>query len=70
MFSWMAAFSGYLDSFFDYFLNFISSFGEAIAVLVTSVTFALGISGFMPSIIGSAVSITIGLALVKFFVGR
>lgn len=61
---------GYLESFFEYFINILDSLFMGLEILAKSIVFPFELSGFLPSIIGSAMIIVISLVVVKFILGR
>ena len=70
MFDFFEKILGFVESFFEFFLNFVESLGTALETLAASVTLPLYISGYLPSILGSAVVIVTSLGVIKFLIGR
>lgn len=70
MFDFFSKILGYVESFFDFFINLVESLFTALEVLSKSIVFPLELSGLMPSILGSAMLIVISLAVAKFVIGR
>lgn len=70
MFDFFSKVLGYFESFFEYFINFLDSLFMGIEILTKSIVFPFELSGFLPSIIGSAMIIVISLSVVKFILGR
>lgn len=70
MFDFFEQVLGFIESFFEFFVNFCESLFTALGVLLSSITFPLVLSGYLPSILGSCVVILTSLAVVKFIVGR
>lgn len=61
---------GYLQALGSYIEGFIRMIGTALYALETLVTLPLFLTGILPSILATAVSLALLLWLVKFFLGR
>lgn len=70
MFDFFGQVIGYIETVFNYFLNFIESLIMAIAFVGHSGTIVVSMSALMPAILGTCVVITVALAVVKFLIGR
>lgn len=70
MFDFFEKILGYIEDFFEFFVNFCESLFKALEVLGDSITFPMFLSGYLPSIISSSVLIVTSLAVVKFLIGR
>ena len=70
MFDFFSKILGFVESFFEYFLNLIESLFLALRVLSTATQVPLFLSGYVPSILSSALLIVVALGVVKFIVGR
>lgn len=70
MFDFFSKILGYVETVFEYFLNFIDSLFMAVNVLGNSTSLPLFIAGFVPEILSAAILVVVALAVVKFIVGR
>lgn len=70
MFDFFEKILGYIESAFEFFINFCDSLFQALEVLGNAIVFPGFIAGYLPAIIGSSVVIVTSLAVVKFLVGR
>lgn len=70
MFDFFEKVLGFIETVFEFFINLVESLFMALEVLAKSIVFPLELAGLMPSIIGSAMTIVVSLAVVKFIVGR
>lgn len=61
---------GYLETFFEYFINIMESLFMGLEILTKAIVFPFELSGFLPNILGSAMLVVISLAIVKFILGR
>ena len=66
-FSWI---SEVLLSFFDYFISLMESLLVGIGVLSQSMTWATGIIGYMPVVVGSSLVAVLFIYALKFIIGR
>lgn len=69
MFDWLAEIGDMLSTIFHYFLNFITSMVQAVALLTSAVGFPVQIIGWMPMIVGTSITIVVAIAVVKLLVG-
>lgn len=70
MLDFFAKILGFVESAFEFFVNFCESLFSAIEVLIGSIAFPVVLSGYLPSILGSCVLMVTALAVAKFIVGR
>ena len=70
MFDFINQVLGVIETVFEFFINLVESLFMALEVLSKSIVFPLELSGYMPSVLGSAMAIVVSLAVVKFIVGR
>lgn len=70
MFDFFAKVLGFIETVFEFFINFIESLFKSIEILAKSVIFPFELVGFLPSIIGSALIIVVSLGVIKFLIGR
>ena len=70
MFDFFAKILGFVESFFEFFLNFCESLFKSLELLLSSITFPMILAGYLPTILGSCVIIVTSLAVVKFIAGR
>lgn len=70
MFDFFNQILGIALSLYEFAINTINSFITAVEVLMTSIAFPVMLSGFLPSVIGSAMIIVVNFAVVKFLAGR
>lgn len=70
MFDFFNQILGIALSLYEFAMNTINSFITAVEVLMTSISFPVLLSGFIPSVIGSAMLIVVNFAVVKFLAGR
>lgn len=70
MFDFFNQILGIALSLYEFAINTINSFITAVEVLLTSMAFPVMLSGFLPSVIGSAMLIVVNFAVVKFLAGR
>ncbi len=61
---------GYAQMAFQFLVNLIEGFINALSLLQSAVTLPLNFTGLVPGIISSSILITITIYVVKFLVGR
>lgn len=70
MFDFFSKILGYVESFFEYFVDFLESLMTALGILISSIAVPLSLSSMLPTILSSAVIIVVALAVAKFIIGR
>lgn len=70
MFDFFNQIIGYVETAFNFLLNFIESLITAVVFVTNSSTVVLGMAGFMPNIIGTCLVIVIAISIIKFLIGR
>lgn len=70
MFDFFSKILGYVESFFEYFVDFLESLMTALGILISSIAVPLSLSSMLPTILSSAVIIVVSLAVAKFIIGR
>lgn len=53
---------------FDYFLNIVGSILAAMNLIIASINFPLDLVGFLPSVLGTAVIVTLAIAVINFLI--
>lgn len=70
MFDFFDKILGFIESAWQFVINIINSLVIALETLTQSVTLPLKLVAYVPGILGSAITIVVSLAIVKFIVGR
>lgn len=70
MFDFFDQVIGFIETVFTFFLNMVQSLIQAITFMSNGVTFSLMMVGYMPAIIGTAITIFIAIYVLKFLIGR
>jgi len=61
---------GFVETIFDFFVSFIESLLMALGFIISSAPFNVVVASMMPTIIGTSVTIVVGIAIAKFLLGR
>lgn len=70
MFDFFNQVIGFIESIWQFFLNIINSLIMAVETLARAVSLPLELIAYVPSILGSAITLVVSLSIVKFIVGR
>lgn len=70
MFDFFNQIIGYVETAFDFLLNFIESLITAVVFVSNSSAVVLSMAGFMPTIIGTCLVIVVSISIIKFLIGR
>lgn len=70
MFDFFNQIIGYVETAFDFLLNFIESLITAVVFVSNSSAVVLSMAGFMPNIIGTCLVIVVSISIIKFLIGR
>ena len=61
---------GYAQTAFQFLLNSISTIYSSLVLLASSLSFPQSLVPFMPTLIGSSITITVLIFTIKFILGR
>ncbi len=61
---------GFFELAWEFLLNVIKSLGSAILFVSQISPLPLSLIGFMPTVLGTCITIVVGMAVIKFIVGR
>lgn len=61
---------GFFDTFSNTLGNFFGSLKETLDLLSDSITMPLDLVAYMPSLVGSAITIVVFTTVIKFILGR
>lgn len=70
MFDFFDKILGFIETVFTFFLNLVQSLIQAVVFLGSSSSFVLSLIGFMPTIIGTAITCFFAVYVIKFLIGR
>lgn len=70
MFSFFDSILGFLGPIWDIIYNFFSSLLYALVILRNAMVLPVQLYGFVPTVLGAAISIFLGVYVVKFLIGR
>lgn len=62
--------AGFLETIWEFIISFIESLLMALGFIISSAPFNVVVAGMMPTIIGTSVTIVVGIAIAKFLLGR
>lgn len=61
---------GLLNNFWEIVTNFFSTLAHALVMVNTSLALPVRLLGYLPTVLGSAMMVFIGVYVVKFMLGR
>ena len=61
---------GFFETILEYLFNVVGNLSEGFEILSKALIFPIYLSGFLPTILGSAMLICIAVGVVKFILGR
>lgn len=62
--------AGLFETVFEFFVSFVESLYMALKFIITSGPFNVLVTGMVPTIIGTCMTIVIAIAIAKFLLGR
>ena len=70
MFDFFEKILGYVESFFEFFVNIAENTFTVLEVLTKAVVFPTELAGIMPNLIGACMLTVVSVSVIKFIIGR
>ena len=61
---------GFFEVIVEYIFNLVGNVSAGLEILAKSIVFPIYLSGFLPTLIASALLICVAVAVIKFILGR